>query len=428
MSLTLHTFPTNFRAIKALVAAQYAGVDVNVPAFEMGKDNTTAEFLAKSPCGKVPVLDTKDGSIFGSNAITRYIARMRPDSNLNGNSFFETGQVDSWLDFCTNEVEVPATMWVYPILGYMEPNDEATKEAEKHLAQALEAMNTHLQFRTYFVGERVTLADICLFAALYYPLKFVMDKKFRKPYGNVVRWAQTCAAQAEFAAVVGTPMTLCNKREVVKGAKKAAPKVEKKVEKKEEPPAAPKEEPIKTIFGRLDKEAPSKMVIDTFKKLYSNTKDKMSIMPQFYDMYEDDKWSLWLCDYMYNDDNTVLWKASNGLGGFIDRCDSLRKWAFGTVQLLTKTGTAQDDEDGYASGKGNIFMRGAFLIRSTEGGKWIQRENPDAEYWKWTKVDLNNAEQKAALEERWANIYPMGEGGKIIQNDGLKLYDCQEFK
>ena len=65
MSLTLHTFPTNFRAIKALVAAQYAGVDVNVPAFEMGKDNTTAEFLAKSPCGKVPVLDTKDGSIFG---------------------------------------------------------------------------------------------------------------------------------------------------------------------------------------------------------------------------------------------------------------------------------------------------------------------------------------------------------------------------
>ena len=40
--------------------------------------------------------------------------------------------------------------------------------------------NTHLQFRTFFVGERVTLADVCLFSALYYPLKFVMDKKYRK--------------------------------------------------------------------------------------------------------------------------------------------------------------------------------------------------------------------------------------------------------
>ena len=31
------------------------------PAFELGKDNLTAEFLAKSPQGKVPVLETPHG-------------------------------------------------------------------------------------------------------------------------------------------------------------------------------------------------------------------------------------------------------------------------------------------------------------------------------------------------------------------------------
>ena len=27
-------------------------------------------------------------------------------------------QVDSWLDFCSNELEVPASSWLYPVLGY----------------------------------------------------------------------------------------------------------------------------------------------------------------------------------------------------------------------------------------------------------------------------------------------------------------------
>jgi elongation factor 1-gamma len=427
MSLTLYTFPTNFRAIKALVAAQYAGVDVDVPAFTMGKDNVTDEFMAKSPLGKVPCLDTKDGPIFQSNAIARYIARLRADSGLCGGSFYESGQVDSWMDFCTNEVEVPATMWVYPILGYMEPNADASAEAEKHLAASLKAMNTHLQFRTFFVGERVTLADVCLFSALYYPLKFVMDKKYRKEFGNVVRWANTCAAQAEFQAVIGSSMTLCNKRCVAKGgAKKAAKKEKKKAAPKKEAPKKEKPKTLKDIFNALPK---SKLNLDAWKKIYSNTKDKKSVMQQFYDMYEPEKagWSLYNIRYNYNDDNTILWKTSNLVNGFVERCDSFRKFAMGTVQMLTNID--ESAEDSYASGKGNIFLRGAFLIRSSEGSTHMIRENPDAEYWTWEKVDLSNKDQKAAFEEAWCNIYPGNEGGtNIMPSDGKKLYDAAEFK
>ena len=28
-------------------------------------------------------------------------------------------QVDSWLDFASNELEVPVTSWLYPVLGYL---------------------------------------------------------------------------------------------------------------------------------------------------------------------------------------------------------------------------------------------------------------------------------------------------------------------
>merc|ERR1712159_824857 len=153
------------------------------------------------------------------------------------------------------EVEVPATMWVYPILVYMEANGEATAEAKKHLGEALKVMNEHLSLNTYFVGERVTLADICLFSALYYPYKFVMDKSFRKPYGNVSRWIQTCAAQPEFQAVVGNVFTMCNKAIVAKGSGKS-----KKKEKKKDAPKnkeAPKT--LKDIMNALPK---TPMVLD----------------------------------------------------------------------------------------------------------------------------------------------------------------------
>ncbi len=143
------------------------------PKFEIGKDNLTPEFKAKSPMGKVPVLTTSEGaffsprhlytwrwhcywhlaaagSIFESNAIARYVARLRPDTNLMGHvrapvpgragengrfkcllslpfpvqSFWQTGQVESWVDFCAHDVELPATLWVFPILGFLDFHSE----------------------------------------------------------------------------------------------------------------------------------------------------------------------------------------------------------------------------------------------------------------------------------------------------------------
>ena len=119
MALTLYTYPGNFRAFKILIAAEYNGVAIDVPAFEMMKDNQTPEFRAMSPMGKVPVLKTPQGALFESNAIARYVARMRRDTELYGVSFFESGQVDSWIDFSTHELELAATMWLYPVIGYM---------------------------------------------------------------------------------------------------------------------------------------------------------------------------------------------------------------------------------------------------------------------------------------------------------------------
>jgi elongation factor 1-gamma len=51
---TLYTYPDNFRAFKALIAAQYSGAQVKIADnFVFGETNTTKDFLAKFPSGKV---------------------------------------------------------------------------------------------------------------------------------------------------------------------------------------------------------------------------------------------------------------------------------------------------------------------------------------------------------------------------------------
>lgn len=73
----LHTYQGNYRAFKALIAAEYNGVDIQVPPFEIGTDNKTPEFLAKSPMGKVPVLETEEGVFHASARRLRRFPRAR---------------------------------------------------------------------------------------------------------------------------------------------------------------------------------------------------------------------------------------------------------------------------------------------------------------------------------------------------------------
>jgi elongation factor 1-gamma len=143
-SLQLLVDEGNFRAFKILIAAEYNSVSIDIPDFKVSKDNKTAEFLAKSPLGRVPVLVTPAGSIFESNAIARYVARMRRDTELYGVSFFESALVDSWIDFSAHDIELPATLWFYPVLGYIPYNAVATAKAKTDLAKALTVLEKHL--------------------------------------------------------------------------------------------------------------------------------------------------------------------------------------------------------------------------------------------------------------------------------------------
>jgi elongation factor 1-gamma len=423
MSLTLHTYPGNFRAFKILVAAQCNGIEIDVPEFEMMKDNATPEFLAKAPLGKVPVLETKEGCIFESNAIARYVARMRRDTEIYGATFFESAQIDSWIDFCAHELELPATMWFYPVFGYMPFNAAATAKAKEDLNKALATLDAHLLHRTYLVGDTMTLADITVASALIYPMKMLLDAGARKPFNNVTRWFTLCVNQPAFAAVVGE-VTLCKKTMKAEGddGKDAAPAKGKgkaqQQPKKEKKAAAPAPAPAPKVEKKLHplaqylKDNKPSIHIDTWKACYKNSKHDgpdgyANACDKFWDMIDKEHYSVWICDYPHKD-HTALWMTSNAIGGFCDRMEEVRKFAMGTMAVSG------------AEGAGNIFVKGAWVIVGQKIDDVLEC-NADAEYYTWTKLEWDNAAHKQMVKECWAS------GLETDVIDGRPYYDSKVF-
>ena len=391
----------------ALIAAQYNGVYIHVPEFAMGTENKSEEFLKMNPNGKVPTLKTPEGAIFESTAIARYVARMRNDTGLMGATFFQQGQVDQWIDWATTEVISVLNPWLYTIMGFLPPNPKTIEQAKEATKKPLSILNNYLAEHTFLVGERITLADIVMVCQLLYPMKFLFSPEYRAPYPSLMRWFLTCVNQKEFAAVMGRVDLAEKEMALPKKEKKEQPKKEEKKEepKKEEPKK--EEAPAKKAKNPLDLLPPTEFDLDNWKRIYSNThSDFYSVMDKFWPMFDKEGWSLWICDYLYNEENKKGFMTSNLVGGFVQRSDSLRKYAFGNMNIL------KDENEPF------YRIRGAWLIRGLEIQPMLD-ENPDAAYYKWTKVDITNEADKKALADLWCASDKI-DGYEINSNEVFK--------
>uniref|UniRef100_A0A8C0TN60 Elongation factor 1-gamma n=2 Tax=Canis lupus familiaris TaxID=9615 RepID=A0A8C0TN60_CANLF len=185
----LYTYPENWRAFKALIAAQYSGAQVRVlsapPHFHFGQTNRTPEFLRKFPAGKVPAFEGDDGfCVFESNAIAYYVS----NEELRGNTPEAAAQVVQWVSFADSDIVPPASTWVLPTLGIMHHNKQATENAKEEVRRILGLLDTHLKTRTFLV----------------------LEPSFRQAFPNTNRWFLTCINQPQFWAVLGE-VKLCEK-------------------------------------------------------------------------------------------------------------------------------------------------------------------------------------------------------------------------
>jgi len=388
------------------------------------------DFEKKSPTGKLPILEINEGVIFEPNAAASFVARQAKKS-LFGSNDYEHAQLQQWIEFAVCEIDLPASVWVFPILGYIPNNPSATQRAKGDIRKVLEILNNHLADRTFLVGERVSLADIVVATSLHRLYVRVLDPAFRKVFVNTNRWFNTIVNQPEYLAVAGTT-TLATKMEAApkgvegeevkeKPKKEEKPKEEKpkKVEKPktEEKPKEPKKEesneevdedgiPIEPKKkSNLDFLPASKMVLDEWKRTYSNEETRPTALPWLWQNFDKEGYSFWSCDYKYNHELTKVFMTANLVSGFLQRLDKLRKYAFGSIIIFG------DD--------GNLEVSGIWLFR---GGNVPEEmsECDDAEHYDWKKLNHEDSQIKELIEDYFA--WDGKFGGKSKQFNQGKIY------
>ena len=64
-------------------------------------------------------------------------------------------------------------------MGIMAFNKNATERAKEDVKKAMDTLNKVLLTKTYLVGERITLADVCVAYAMKMLFENVLDAAFR---------------------------------------------------------------------------------------------------------------------------------------------------------------------------------------------------------------------------------------------------------
>ena len=127
---------------------------------------------------------------------------------------------------------------------------------------------------------------------------------------------------------------------------------------------------------------------DVWKKVYSNNPPDVW-KKQFWEMYDPKGWSLWACRFKYNHENEKQFMCANAIGGFVQRSDAVRKWAFGAMFV---TGSEQDLP---------IEISGVWLMRG-QSVEHLKDANDDALCYTWTKIDHTSQEMMDFVAEYWA--------------------------
>jgi len=123
---------------------------------------------------------------------------MRPDTGMMGNNFFESCRIDTWLEFCSKEVEEPCCLLVWLAKGLI-PKASLGSDAQHEAAvisalydvdRALKKLEAQLKASGVFVlGKEVTLADVGLFCALQEAMTTVLEQgPMTKNFPLVTKW------------------------------------------------------------------------------------------------------------------------------------------------------------------------------------------------------------------------------------------------
>jgi len=201
--LALYDYLDSGNGYKVRLLLTQLGIPFTLIEVDILKGETrTAEFLQKNPNGRIPVLQLENGQFLAeSNAILCYLAE--------GSSFlptdrYERAQVLQWMFFeqYSHEPNIATSRFWLRHLEITPERQIALEQKQQLGYAALDVMEKHLAERSFFVGNRYTVADIALYAYTHVAHEggFVLDN-----YPRVRAWLELVRTQPRHILITQRP-------------------------------------------------------------------------------------------------------------------------------------------------------------------------------------------------------------------------------
>ena len=410
------------------------GKDIPLENIKLEEKEKNNSLVQKTPTTTFPFLETQKGNISQSNSIIYYLCqKYKPD--LLGENAFEKAKIIQWIEFANCEILRCNKSIIYPIFGWNNLNKEEFDKCNKDIKDHLMLIEKELEKNEFIVGNKMSLADIKLFASLRFLMMFHFPEPMRnKLFPKINQWFEKIMNSPEAIKAYGRTI-LCknilkpfsgvinknkgnedklkeeNKKEN-KGKKQKQDKNQeenkKEVKEKEKEPYVPGllEVPrfnIKEIENNpLDSLPESKFDLGKFKSDFLNNSNKKSAMKNFWKNYDPEGYSLWYIEYNNEPSECItLFRTCIIKGDILEQLKYFKKYCFGVL--------------GAYGGDGDYKIRGCLLWRGNEIPQEIKGINC---YDKMTfrKLDYNQKRDQQLVHDYWTKI---GEKEKVFKKPAI---------
>ncbi|MFT3966922.1 MAG: glutathione S-transferase family protein [Sphingobium sp.] len=203
--LILHEYSVSGNCYKIRLTAALLGIELDRREYDILKGETrTPHFLDRiNANGRIPVLQIGERFLPESNAACCWLADGSP---LIPSSRFDHADMLRWMFFeqYNHEPNIATLRFWRSYVGADRLTDEqraAIPAKEAGGLAALSLMNRHLEKQDWFVGNSVTLADICLHAYTHVAGEGGFDLH---AFPAVEAWLERIAALPRFTAMDGS--------------------------------------------------------------------------------------------------------------------------------------------------------------------------------------------------------------------------------
>jgi len=189
--ITIYGYSPSYNTRRVLFTAEEVGLKYNYVHIDIvSAEQKTQEHLNRHPLGKTPVIETENGFLIESHAISRYLANFGTDTFYPRNDPWKKAQVDQWCEFIVQGMGKELITYLYEVFlkdyfKFSSRNEKIIQNCEKHIHHVAPHLEYQLERYPYIAGTDFTFADIIAWS--YIETSITSNFSFNK-YPNILLW------------------------------------------------------------------------------------------------------------------------------------------------------------------------------------------------------------------------------------------------